>query len=89
MAVDTSLLSPVIVAAALVVRAAFGDLRYPGSVREQWAFVANRRAVAAGATVLGSVILLGWCQAGLASVAWGLIIGALTAHLVHGDRRRP
>ncbi|WP_329531944.1 hypothetical protein OG568_15220 [Streptomyces sp. NBC_01450] len=89
MAADTSLLAPAILAAALVIRAALGELQRPGSAREQWAFVANRQAVVAGTTVLGTVILLGWHQAGLASLAWGLLIGALTAHLVHGGRRRP
>ncbi|MFG2456531.1 hypothetical protein ACGFWE_05600 [Streptomyces sp. NPDC048523] len=89
MAADSSLLAPAIVAAALVIRTAVGELRHPGSAREQWAFAASRRAVAAGATTAAAVVLLGWHQAGPAAAAWALLIGALTAHLVHRDGNRP
>ncbi|MFK4101495.1 hypothetical protein ACI2L1_15700 [Streptomyces sp. NPDC019531] len=76
----SSLRAPAIVAAALVIRTAVGELRHPGSAREQWAFATDRRAVAAAA-----VVVLGWQQAGPATAAWALLIGALTAHLVHRD----
>lgn len=88
MAADASLLAPAIIIAALVVRTALDELRHQGTAREQWAFATDRRAVAAGATTAGATILLGWHQAGPASVAWALLIGALTAHLVHRDEGR-
>ncbi|MFE7765959.1 hypothetical protein [Streptomyces sp. NPDC057438] len=89
MATDASLLAPAIVIAALLVRTALGELRHRGTAREQWAFAADRRAAAAGATTAAATILLGWHQAGPAAVAWALLIGALTAHLVHRDEHRP
>jgi hypothetical protein len=89
MATDASLLAPAIIIAALVVRTALGELRQQGTAREQWAFATDRRAVAAGVTTAGATILLGWHQAGPAAVAWALLIGALTAHLVHRDGDRP
>ncbi|MBD9701153.1 hypothetical protein [Streptomyces caniscabiei] len=89
MATDGSLLAPAIIIAALVVRTALGELRQQGTAREQWAFATDRRAIAAGATTAGATILLGWHQAGPAAVAWALLIGALTAHLVHRDGDRP
>ncbi|MES5819777.1 hypothetical protein [Streptomyces sp. RG80] len=89
MATETSLLAPAIIIAALVVRTALGELRHRATAREQWAFATDHRAVAAGGTTAGAVILLGWHQAGPAAVAWALLIGALTAHLVHRDEDRP
>ncbi|MDQ0831388.1 hypothetical protein QF032_003232 [Streptomyces achromogenes] len=88
MAADASLLAPAIVAAALVIRTALSEIKRPGSAREQWAFASDRRAVAAGATAAAAVVLLGWHQAGPAAAAWALLIGALTAHLLHRDRDR-
>ncbi|ULR52295.1 hypothetical protein [Streptomyces deccanensis] len=89
MATDASLLAPAIIIATLVVRTAVGELRQQGTAREQWAFATDRRAVAAGVTTAGATTLLGWCQAGPAAPAWALLIGALTAHLVHRDGDRP
>ena len=88
MAADTSLLAPAIMAAALVIRTAVGELRRPGSAREEWAFATNRRAMAAGTATAAAVVLLGRHQSGPAAAAWALLIGALTAHLVHLDRDR-
>ncbi|GAQ64985.1 hypothetical protein [Streptomyces scabiei] len=89
MATDASLLAPAIIIAALVVRTALGELRHRGTAREQWAFATDRRAVAAGATTAAATVLLGWYQAGHAAVAWALLVGALTAHLVHRDEGQP
>ncbi|WP_327698959.1 hypothetical protein [Streptomyces sp. NBC_00459] len=86
MAADTSLLAPAIMAAVLVVRTAVGELRRPGSAREEWAFATDRRAMAAGAASAAAVVLLGCHQSGPAVAAWALLIGALTAHLFHRDR---
>ncbi|MEI5528300.1 hypothetical protein WB401_45770 [Streptomyces brasiliscabiei] len=89
MATDASLPAPAIIIAALVVRTALGELRRRGPAREQWAFATDRRAAAAGVTTAGATVLLGRHQAGSAAVAWAVLIGALTAHLVHRDQDRP
>lgn len=78
-----------IVIAALVIRAAIGELREPGSARRQWAFATDRRALAAGAATTAATVLLGWPQAGPATGAWAFLIGVLTAHLMHQAVRRP
>ncbi|WP_314250699.1 hypothetical protein [Streptomyces sp. DSM 40907] len=80
---------PVVITAALVIRSAIGELRKPGSARRQWAFAADRRAVAGGATAAAATVLIGWNQDGPAALAWALIVGALTAQLVHQGTHRP
>ncbi|MFD5786768.1 hypothetical protein ACFWH1_09040 [Streptomyces sp. NPDC127037] len=82
---EASLLAPVIIIAALVIRTAFTEFRHPGSARRQWAFATSRRAMAAGGVVAVSVTAIGWSQAGWAAVAWALLTGVLTAHLIGKD----
>ncbi|MEU3985944.1 hypothetical protein AB0F77_38785 [Streptomyces sp. NPDC026672] len=41
MATDVPPLTPAIIIAALVVRAALGELRHRGTIREQWAFLST------------------------------------------------
>ncbi|MFI8189257.1 hypothetical protein ACIF8T_10760 [Streptomyces sp. NPDC085946] len=89
MTVDASLLVPVLGVAALVVKAALGELRRPGSAREQWAFAADRTALAAGAAAAAAVVLLGWNRLGVTAVAWALLVGALSAQLFHRAAPRP
>ncbi|MGP4052706.1 hypothetical protein [Streptomyces sp. 2A115] len=80
---DTSLMAPVTVVAILVIRTALVEMRHPGSARRQWCFLAHGRPMTAGATVAVLLSLVGWRAAGIASVAWALLAGALVAHLVH------
>ncbi|WP_327322582.1 hypothetical protein OG735_08875 [Streptomyces sp. NBC_01210] len=74
---DASLLAPVIVIAALVIRTAVTELRHPGSARRQWAFATSPRPMAAGATVAAATVLIGGTRFGWAA-AWALLTGALT-----------
>ncbi|GGR81910.1 hypothetical protein GCM10010269_21360 [Streptomyces humidus] len=76
---DASLLAPVIVIAALVIRTAVTELRHPGSARRQWAFATSPRAVAAGVTVAAATALIGGARYGWAAVAWALLAGVLAA----------
>lgn len=72
-----------IVAAALVIRTALGELRGPGTAREQWRFLTNRTAVMAGtasAAALGAALAFGGTDPGHA--IWGLLSGILTAFIV-------
>ncbi|MXM63907.1 hypothetical protein GR925_10725 [Streptomyces sp. HUCO-GS316] len=80
---DTSLVAPVAVVAMLVIRTALVEMRHPGSARRQWCFVARRRPMTAGATVAVLLSVGGWRAAGIASVAWAVLAGALVAHVVH------
>ncbi|MFE7763059.1 hypothetical protein [Streptomyces sp. NPDC057438] len=83
----TGVLPVAIVIAALVIKTAIGELRTPGSARRQWQFASDRRALAAGTAI--ATVLLGWPQAKGAAIAWALLIGTLTAHLVHQAAHRP
>ncbi|MFG2489038.1 PGPGW domain-containing protein [Streptomyces virginiae] len=85
----TSLLAPVIVIAALVIRTALTELREPGSARRQWACAVNARAMAVGATVASGIILIGGQRFGWAAAAWALLAGALTACLTGRDAPDP
>ncbi|MFJ8948187.1 hypothetical protein ACIRG4_33960 [Streptomyces sp. NPDC102395] len=76
---DASLLAPVVVSAALVIRTAVTELRHPGSARRQWEFVTSLRAMAAGATVAAAMVLIGGTRYGWAAAAWALLAGALAA----------
>lgn len=82
---EASLLAPVIIVAALVIRTAFTEIRHPGSARRQWAFTTDRRAMAAAGVVAVSVTAVGWSESGWAAVAWALLTGVLTAHLIGRD----
>ncbi|MCX5006737.1 hypothetical protein OHB05_29565 [Streptomyces sp. NBC_00638] len=85
----TGVLPVAIMIAALVIKTAIGELRKPGSARRHWQFASDRRALAAGTAAAVATVLLGWPQAKGAAIAWALLIGALTAHLVHQAAHRP
>lgn len=80
---DASLMAPMTVVAVLVIRTALVEMRHPGSARRQWCFVARRQPMAAGATVAVLLCVGGWRAAGIASVGWAVLAGALVAHVVH------
>ncbi|KAB1149980.1 hypothetical protein F7R91_03910 [Streptomyces luteolifulvus] len=80
---ETSLVAPVTVAAMLVIRTALVEMRHPGSARRQWCFLARRHPMTAGATAAVLLCVGGWRAAGIASVAWAVLAGALVAHVVH------
>ncbi|MET7377827.1 hypothetical protein ABZT08_03235 [Streptomyces sp. NPDC005526] len=86
---DASLLAPAIFIAAIVIRTALLELRHPGNARQQWATLAgDGKALAAGGTTGVATVLLGWGMAGPAALAWAVLTGALTAHLVHQSTPR-
>ncbi|MFF7535300.1 hypothetical protein ACIP6Q_28000 [Streptomyces bobili] len=85
MADETSVLMPVIIVAALVIRDAFTEIRRPGSARRDWTFVTKWRAMAAAGVVAVTVTALGWNQAGWAALAWALLAGTLSACLIGRD----
>jgi hypothetical protein len=84
-----ALLPVAVITAALVIKTAVHEIRRPGSARRQWAFVKDLRAVAGGAATAVATVLLGRPQVGAAAVAWALLVGALTAELVHHAARSP
>lgn len=77
---DSALIAPVVFAAALAIGTAVTELRSPGSARVTWGLVRDRTAVAAGAVVMMVVTVTGGGWSGL---AWGVLAGVLTGHLVH------
>ncbi|MGW7368431.1 hypothetical protein ACWGI8_34680 [Streptomyces sp. NPDC054841] len=71
------------VVAAIVIRTALGEMRRPGSTRQQWRFLTNRTAATAGAASaagLGAAPLFGGSAPGHA--VWALLGGVLTAFIV-------
>ncbi|MFD0006456.1 hypothetical protein ACFVJ4_29050 [Streptomyces sp. NPDC127178] len=82
---DPALIAPVVFAAALAIGTAVTALRSPGSARVTWGLVRDRTAVAAGAVVMTVVTVTGGGWSGL---AWGVLAGVLTGHLVHRARPR-
>ncbi len=79
----------VIVVAALVIRTAIGELRRPGSARQQWAGATGGPAVTAGVVAAVAVTATGWSQAGAAALAWAVLAGVLVAFLVGQPTNRP
>ncbi|MEU4492922.1 hypothetical protein AB0F96_05530 [Streptomyces sp. NPDC023998] len=73
-----------IVVAALVIRTALGEIRRPGTARQQWRFLTNTAAVmtgaAASATALGTAVAVSGLGPGHA--VWALLGGVLTAFIV-------
>ncbi|MET9525064.1 hypothetical protein [Streptomyces coeruleorubidus] len=84
-----SLVPVVVVVAALMIRAAIGELRRPGSVRRQWASATSGPALAAGLVAAVAVAVTGWSQAGAVALAWAALAGALVAFLVGRPANRP
>ncbi|MFE7902160.1 hypothetical protein ACFU3E_32635 [Streptomyces sp. NPDC057424] len=84
-----SLLPVVIVVAALVIRTVIGELRRPGSARQQWAYATDGPAVVAGVLAAVAVAVTGWSHAGTAALAWAVLAGALVACLVGRPRNGP
>ncbi|MET9378031.1 hypothetical protein ACFYV5_31610 [Streptomyces sp. NPDC003035] len=85
---ETSVLTAVVAAAALVCRAAVLELREPGTGRRAWAFLTDRRARGAG---LGAALALGatgWLTVGAETVVWAALAGVLVASLT-AERRPP
>ncbi|MFF3246897.1 hypothetical protein ACFYWY_24910 [Streptomyces sp. NPDC002870] len=69
--------------AALVIRAALGEIRRPGTARQQWRFLTNTAAVmtgAASAAALGTAVAVSGLGPGHA--IWALLGGILTAFIV-------
>ncbi|MFF4874390.1 hypothetical protein ACIPQA_33820 [Streptomyces sp. NPDC090109] len=84
-----ALLGTAVVAAALVIRTAVGEMRRPGSACEAWAFLRTRRGLCtflAATCGLGGVV---WTTAGPEHLPWALLAGLLTAHVLAGPRVRP
>ncbi|MCX4546344.1 hypothetical protein [Streptomyces sp. NBC_01565] len=81
---DTSVILPAVIAAALVIRTAVAELRAPGSARAAWAFARDPAAAAAAVVVLAAVMVAAgtWTAA-----AWGLVAAVLTGHLTHQARK--
>ncbi|MFI2347113.1 hypothetical protein ACH492_08630 [Streptomyces sp. NPDC019443] len=72
-----------IVVAALVIRTGLGEIRRPGTARQQWRFLTNTTAVVAGvasAAALGMAVAVSGLGPGHA--AWALLGGILTAFIV-------
>ncbi|WP_340377607.1 hypothetical protein U5640_22720 [Streptomyces sp. SS7] len=84
----TAILPVAVITAALVIKTAVGEIRRPGTARRQWAFAKDRRAWAGGVATAAATVLLGWAETGVGAVAWALLVGALTAQLVHHAAHR-
>ncbi|MET9680480.1 hypothetical protein [Streptomyces coeruleorubidus] len=84
-----SLLPVLVVTAALMIRAAIGELRRPGTVRQQWERATSGPAVTAGLVAAVAVAVTGWSQAGAVALAWAVLAGALVAFLVGRPANRP
>ncbi|WP_406000285.1 hypothetical protein [Streptomyces sp. NBC_00829] len=72
-----------IIAAGLVIRTALGEIRRPGTARQQWRFLTNRTAAVAGAVsaaALGSALACGTSDP--RHSVWALLGGVLTAFIV-------
>ncbi|MFI7357870.1 hypothetical protein ACIBTP_28600 [Streptomyces avidinii] len=82
-----TLLSIVIVVAALVIRTAIAEIRRPGSGRRHWRFLTDPRALAIGALTALLLGLLARATAGPVAVAWAVLAGVLVAYVVGTDER--
>ncbi|UFQ18913.1 MULTISPECIES: hypothetical protein [Streptomyces] len=79
---DTSLLPAAVIAAALVIRTALHEIRIPGSARQEWGFLNQRKAVLSGAVTALCLVVMGWSYAGHGTLAWAGLVGVLVAYLV-------
>jgi hypothetical protein len=78
MTADTSLLAPIVIAAAVVIKTAIAELPRPGSTRREWAFATDSSAMAGGAAASAAIIWLGWSHAD--TVGGGLGLARRCAH---------
>ncbi|MFD6229443.1 hypothetical protein ACFWFZ_21615 [Streptomyces sp. NPDC060232] len=84
---EATLLLAAIVLAALVIRAAVEELREPGRGRARWAFLKDRRALAAGAVVMLALGTLGWLLAGGQGLVWACLAALLAAYATNSHGR--
>ncbi|MFH9549165.1 hypothetical protein [Streptomyces sp. NPDC017435] len=77
------ILACVIMAAAIVVRAALAERKRPGSARRQWQFLFNRTAVIGGcaafAALAAAVVVSG---RSMTYLAWAFLSALLTAFII-------
>ncbi|WP_432193988.1 hypothetical protein [Streptomyces sp. bgisy027] len=79
---EPSLVTALVVAAVLVIKTAVLELRDPGSARREWAFLADRVALAGGALTALVVGAAGWAYGGYGLAAWALLAGLLVAQVM-------
>ncbi|WP_046779586.1 hypothetical protein [Streptomyces yangpuensis] len=84
---EPTLLLATVVLAALVIRAAVEELREPGRGRARWAFLKDRRALAAGAVVTVALGSLGWLLGGGQGLVWACLAGVLAAYATNSRGR--
>lgn len=75
------LLPALVIIAMLLLRVAIGELRRPGSTRQQWLFLRNRIAVAAGAVAFVLTVGAGWFVGKDGVLMWAVLIGLLVAFI--------
>ncbi|MEV5911272.1 hypothetical protein [Streptomyces chartreusis] len=83
---EPSLVTALVVAAALAIKTAVLALRDPGSARREWAFLTDRGALAGGALTTLVVGAAGWAYGGYGVLAWAMLAGLLVAQVMG---RRP
>ncbi|QKZ18378.1 hypothetical protein [Streptomyces chartreusis] len=82
---EPSLVTALVVAAALAIKTAVLELRDPGSARREWAFLTDRVALAGGALTAVVVGAAGWAYGGYGGygvVAWAMLAGLLVAQVM-------
>ncbi|WP_330358212.1 hypothetical protein ACOAKG_42630 [Streptomyces sp. JL3001] len=79
---EPSLVTALVVAAALAIKTAVLALRDPGSARREWAFLTDRVALAGGALTALVVGAAGWAHGGYGLAAWALLAGLLVAQVM-------
>ncbi|MFE6481026.1 hypothetical protein [Streptomyces rochei] len=73
------LLPVLMIIAMLLLRVVIGELRRPGSTRQQWLFLRNRTAVIAGAVAFVLAVATGWVVAKAGVLLWAVLVGLLVA----------
>ncbi|MFE0578610.1 MULTISPECIES: hypothetical protein [unclassified Streptomyces] len=84
---EPTLLLAAVVLAALVIKTAVEELGEPGRGRARWAFLRDRRALAAGAVVTLVLGFLGWLLGGGEGLVWGCLAGVLAAYATNAHGR--
>ncbi|MET9569548.1 hypothetical protein ACFYNW_23785 [Streptomyces virginiae] len=84
---EATVLLATVVLAALVIRTAVEELREPGRGRARWAFLKDRRALAAGAFLMVALGSLGWKLGGGQGLVWACLAGVLAAYATNSRGR--
>ena len=85
-AIAPALLGAAVVLALLAVRTALSEMREPGSARDEWTFLRERRGLLTFVGTASVLAAVSWTISGPAHLPWVCLAALLVARISAGER---